>query len=237
MLLTDVKMRRALKAFYEDAPEFFSERLTDSRMFDLESILESQYISCDTQEMYEENCIFNARSKEIYQTYLKHREQLEDITKNFPLQPLLKSRFRFYNKANRMIRYLQYEQEIDEELFKIHEDSTTKYAHQDEHYEIVVPKNLREYLRTSEAMFHDYWQFIEFIVQKQTGILLLLDKEKECIPIAAIEVSDNCIIDIRGKYNMNVSEELQGWVENYADKKHLIYENKENEDDLPLPFD
>lgn len=237
LLLTEVKMRSALKAFYEEAPEFFSERLTDSRMFDLESILESQYISCDTQEMYEENSIFNARSKEIYQTYLKHREQLQDITKNLPLQPPLKSRFRFYNKANRMIRYLQHEKEIDEELYKIHEDLTTKYAYQDEHYEIVVPKNLREYLGTAEAMFHDYWQFIEFIVQKQTGILLMLDKEKQCIPIAAIEISDNRIIDVRGKYNMNVSEEVQGWVGKYAEEKHLIYENKENEDDLPLPFD
>lgn len=236
-LLTNLKMRNALKAFYQEAPEFFGKKLTDSRMYDLETILMSKQGRHDMQEAYYMDPDLGVNDLVNYIKYFENREQLADITKNLPFCPPVKSRGRFYYKAEQMAGYLMHEEEINAELQMICEELREKYAYQDEKYEMIVLRDLKEYLRKAEEMFHDYWQFIEFIVERQTSILLLVDKQANNSTVASIEVVGDSIIDVRGKYNMDVDEQLMAWIENYAREKNLVCNKMENEDDLPLPFD
>lgn len=232
-LLAKTELREGLKMFYEDFPQFFKPRLSYASLCNLESILGRRYISQSVQEK-------NDKHTRDYAKYLENRKVLATITRNFPAKPLMQTRWWFYSKADRMVKYLRHEKEINAELKMIYAELHEKYEYQDERYKLVMPTNVREFLRSAEELLQDYWQFLEFVVHKQNCILLLYDKKKNDVLTAAVEVTFDKIdkiIDVYGKYNMDVTEEIRVWVENYAKEKNIVVIKKENEDDLPLPFD
>lgn len=233
VLLTTEELREGLKKLYSDCPKLLGSSLSYSDFCNLESILYSKYVSQNVQEKAEKHT-------KDYAQYLENRETLETITRNFPNRPLIQSRWWFYSKAERMVKFLKQEKKLNTELELIYEELHEKYEYEDDSYKLVMPTNVREFLRSAEALFQDYWQFLEFVVHKQMCILLLYDKKKNNALTAAVEVTFDKIdkiIDVYGKYNTDVTEEICAWVEKYAKEKNIVVIKNENEDDLPLPFD
>lgn len=122
-------------------------------------------------------------------------------------------------------------------LRMLNAERESKYAYQDDRYKVVVAKTMEEYQDKCDEMLVDYCKYLDFIVTGQMCFAFVLDRKQNDKTIAAIEVVDHSIIDVYGKCNLEVDEQLLAWVNHYAEEKKLNYRKFENEDDLPLPFD
>lgn len=116
---------------------------------------------------------------------------------------------------------------FDDEKFKKLIDEKMEYASKEKDgYCIIFPKSTGDIQSEGRLLSHCVGSYVQYVLNGTSTILFMRSKEDKNTPLITVEVRDGRITQARGKYNRALSYEEKVFLEEYAEKKKLVYNQR-----------
>ncbi len=160
-----------------------------------------------------------------FKEYLFMREEIRWYM-DLPLIPKKDDFAETVKKAELIFNCILYEDMINhllsEQVHKVKEF----YEFEDEQYQVVLLKSLKDFLNESNIQKNCVWSYIPGACTGDTTILALRRKDQKDIPYVTIEIQgipgENLVLlQVKGKYNKEICDSLKDWVSDYCDERGI----------------
>lgn len=114
---------------------------------------------------------------------------------------------------------------LNKEFIEAMKDIKERYSFETKTFAIVVPNTTGEITYEGQQLHHCVGTYVDRIVKKETVILFIRKKEEINVPFYTMEVRNGAIIQVRGKFNCDMTPQVKQFVESF--KKHCLIEKME----------
>ena len=108
----------------------------------------------------------------------------------------------------------------DDQKFVKYIDPKMEYSTKD--FCIIYPKSTGDIQSEGRLLVHCVGSYVQRVINGQTTILFMRKKDEPDTPLVTVEVYDGRIHQARGKYNRGLEYDERVFLEEYAEKKHLL---------------
>lgn len=176
----------------------------------------------------------------------KHKEKLSNVARNYydyleistQLERDLNNDFIFFPKNleeahDAAVEDLNYKKqciqeaednENDIELNKIAKELEI-YLMKDKNLEIRIPTSVKDLRNEGNELHHCVATYVERVVLRETIILFIRETKDPLESFYTMEISEGKVIQVRGKYNFDPTQEVKAFVERFKKKK--LYKHPE----------
>ena len=142
-----------------------------------------------------------------------------------------------YLKSNHDIiskQYSIFKETYDENLFRS-KYTEKDFIYNDKKYFVSIPYTTDEVKQEGENLHHCVKSYIEHVIDNKCHILFMREKPEESLITMEYRESDNAIVQIKGMYNRNPTQEEYSFIKKYCkikgfELKVKLYEDSETEE-------
>lgn len=142
-----------------------------------------------------------------------------------------------YLKSNHDIiskQYSIFRETYDENLFRS-KYTEKDFIYNDKKYFVSIPYTTDEVKQEGENLHHCVKSYIEHVIDNKCHILFMREKPEESLITIEYRESDNAIVQIKGMYNRNPTQEEYSFIKKYCkikgfELKVKLYEDSETEE-------
>lgn len=98
-----------------------------------------------------------------------------------------------------------------------------EYTPKKEEFAVILPKKAQELVQEGNAFNHCVGSYVDSVLKGSTSVLFLRDKENLTTPLYTMEIRNERITQLRGKFNQPATEKAKEFARQYAKEKKLIF--------------
>lgn len=98
-----------------------------------------------------------------------------------------------------------------------------EYTPKKEEFAVILPKKAQELVQEGNALNHCVGSYVDSVLKGSTSVLFLRDKENLTTPLYTMEIRNERITQLRGKFNQPATEKAKEFARQYAKEKKLIF--------------
>ena len=171
------------------------------------------------QSCYDYQCIENYEAFSIWSDYLEManylKYNLSDKSIKYP-----NSLKKEHDKA--AFAYATIRREIDLEKFKHNAEFNKQYEYAKGELLAICPKTPNEIVAEGVSQHHCVASYVDRVREGRTCIMFIRKKEKEDESYFTVEILDNQIVQVKGKFNCVPKSDVKDFIKSWAAAKHLV---------------
>ncbi len=167
--------------------------------------------------------------KTEYENYKEYYLLREEIGRrvHLPLAPGEDEYWEMLEKAKYILNCQLNEHNLNHLLYQQYARHRKFFEYQDEQFDVIILKNLREFLEESEQQSNCVWgkDYVEGAAMGTNIILSLRKKGQIQVPYVTIEIEVSTehltIKQAKGKYNFETDDDTKEWILNYCEERGI----------------
>lgn len=234
-LLCKEESRNLLRSLQKSYSWIFDKKLTYSQVEYLLEVFQKEVIIDEIAAEYKKQ--MNLFRKGMVDTEEYYNDYLECMNMERSIERLIKVRAngndknwaswcRYRSKIRGIYKclYLNPKQWDDFLCIQAKENSDLEYS--DDRYVIFSPRSKLEFCEEALQQNNCVMEYINEVISHETKILFLRRKSQPYKSFITIEIWNECILQALTKYNKEPDDEVKKWSGMYAEKHHLIVDER-----------
>ena len=108
---------------------------------------------------------------------------------------------------------------FDKAILDAHDNLMEKYGFSKEGLAVIAPKTVQEIVNEGHTLHHCVHFYAERVVEGECIILFIRKADNIDEPFYTVEIRDNRVIQIRGKYNCGPTDEMKHFLSLWEGRK------------------
>ena len=131
-----------------------------------------------------------------------------------------------YYAVRRLYRCLREEDDSAEERLRENAERHRDLEYSDDRYTVMLPEDRYDYCTEGLSLEHCVASHARAVQRGDEEILFLRRTCDRNTPFITMEYRNGCIIQAHGKKNCSPPEDVQRWLGDYAERKHIIIDTE-----------